>query len=72
MLGVWLELELLFLLYDIEPPQHASVKWPRGATRVHLGRDVWTQFFEKTHFEGIQYVKFIPIMNGLPIKKKHP
>ena len=24
-----------------------------------------TQFFVKTHFEGIQYVK-IPIMNGLP------
>ena len=31
------------------------------ATRVHL-----EQFFEKTHSEGIQCVKVIPIMNGLP------
>ena len=31
-----------------------------GATPVDLG-----QFFEKTHFDGIQYVKIIPIKNGL-------
>ena len=64
-----LEKTLLNLLYMWRNPRQGGERG--GATQVHLGPDVGTQFFEKTHFEGIQYVKFIPIMNGIPITCTH-
>ena len=42
---------------------------PGGGVRLRSILDGMCEhsFFEKTHFEGIQYVKIVPIMNGLPI-----
>ena len=44
---------------------YVSVSRGRGGGRLGSILDgMCKQFFEKTHFEGIHYVKIIPIMNG--------